>query len=411
MFYISLITKHTVKRSAIFLLIAVSAVAISATIAFMLYQEYNTHPFYLSSLSTPCPTYLFSYSPVAVGNFTNITPLGNVDPASGHVLPTDHLYFWLPVSGTNSNFSKMVPVYSPGNVTINSIVVGTYYNSAGNGVEKDYSVYFSVCKDIAGFFNHVLNLSLGLQSQVSHAGGSCDQRYSVNIGSITSVQRCTYNLNYGVSAGSLIGSAGGVELSLAGGMAMDFGLYDSNANLSFINPRRYYAGYSYAVCPLDYYTPSMKSTLYAYLTDASTNYSSFPACGEIAQDKAGTIIGNWFYGSSTTDNPNGWAKELSVLHYNYNPEMYVIDWGGTISYANTLYFYPQNNGTINLNPNLVTPGSGVYCYQSGNSNQSFYNYGNYILLSFVNTNTLDVQSGTGSCPSNPTLSNAFTYNR
>ncbi len=378
------------------LIIVMAVVAIAAVYLFAF--NGNSTSRISSSL---CAAYPFTVSPIAIGNFTSIAPLGNVNPGGEHILPTNHLYFSFPVSANGSALPEAVPVYSPGNVTIYDVQVSDYLNSSGGIVQTDYSVMFSVCPNVSGYFNHIITLSSILQSELTNE--TCSQDFPISIGTITSIRNCDYKLNVPIAAGTVIGTAGGTS-NQAGGAAMDFGLTDTRVKLQFANQSRYTSVYNDSVCPIDYYTPAMQAELDSYFSDYSYSQhnGSWPVCGEVDQDIKGTLQGNWFHGGVNLNSPNVWANELSIIHDNGNPADYIIDWGGTIAPAGMISFTPSYNGTQNVEPGLVKPSPKVYCYG---------NYGIYIMAELPNNDTLEVQYGVGSCPSNPVFSNATVYSR
>ncbi len=285
---------------------------------------------------------VFSASPLSSGDLAFILPRGNVNPPD-HTLPSNHIY--LTLLSTRQN-AKQVPVYSPGNITITSVRVAHYSNASGQSINGDYSIYSYPCRTIQGYFGHMSTLSSAIESKLGHV--SC-YKYGLNNGYISSVQQCDYSVDIPLAAGVQIGTAGGPSSA----PAMDFGVVDQAVTLPFISPRRYNSQTLHSACPIDYFTPNVKTALQVYLGEGSSQRTAPPICGQVNQDVTNTLQGNWFYGSSTKDGPGNWLKELAIVHNNANPALDEISIGGVISQAKFWTFSPLSSGLINHEPSGV----------------------------------------------------------
>ncbi len=150
----------------------------------------------------PCGTdnAVFSVSPVALSDFMGLVPLGNFAP-SGHVFPTDHIYFHINrVDRSQWELGTVeVPVVSPGDVWVTNI------RSTGTENRTDYSVQFSPCEEIKALFIHVSSLSERLEQSFTPPYDECNE-YSTG-GDL--YKNCSKTVNVKLVAGEAVGTAGG----------------------------------------------------------------------------------------------------------------------------------------------------------------------------------------------------------
>ena len=100
-----------------------------------------------------CENVFFSTPPVDLSEVTEITPLGNLGPP-GHTVPTDHTYIGVGERGSG----KVFELFAPADVYITSV-------SWSKGITQDpidYTIYFALCKDVIGYYNHVKSTSIEL---------------------------------------------------------------------------------------------------------------------------------------------------------------------------------------------------------------------------------------------------------
>ena len=159
-------------------------------------------------------------SPVALSDLTTIIPMGNIAPPA-HIGPTPHMYYNYINTGTGA--LGLVPaktnIYSPANVTVTKIA--RFDNASAKVPFDSYRIDFSVCKQITGYFIHVVALEGKLAQamkppydnvQTSHVTGIPDEH----------VYNKTVNIK--LTAGELLGTGGGGDGKPAG---LDFGLVDT----------------------------------------------------------------------------------------------------------------------------------------------------------------------------------------
>lgn len=296
----------------------------------------------------------FTAYPVEMAKIKSIAPLGNLNPP-GHTFPTDHVYFYA------TNMSDPFQVYSPGAITITGLQA-VHYDPPQGGISDDYSIEFRVCRELSGKFGHINNLSALLWSKISPFGSAGDQVQSWVVASrtYTSYKKV---VSISVAAGDLLGIAG-----LGGGY--DFWLKDTRVMLSWVNqdwPREF----QNTVCPLDYFTPSLKAGMQLYLRDYALNPVDPPGYGgKIDFDVAGTAQGIWVRGDYTSSGSTR-AEDvgLALVYSNFNASKGAISIviagasSGTYTWDEAVYmFAPAHVGFQNRAFDEITPSSSIYYY-------------------------------------------------
>jgi len=330
---------------------------------------------------------LFSVSPIAIDKITYIVPLGGPNP-----LPGEHVYFIITRGARNSTApTQIVNLFAPGDLTAFRIgrQVQTTNGKIGN---TDYFVYFTPCREVTVLFAHVSSLTGPL-------GGipfdQCAQPYAIGDGSL--YEHCTAEINIPLRAGELIGTAGGGAAA-----GIDFDIDDWRLSVPYVaNPDRQYD--LTAACPLDYYQGDAAASLRALLGHGSPGTHLAQGCGQIFQDKAGTLQGNWFNGPPAQTNGNI-TKMAALVHENFDPTLGAISIGGTIGVHGVWDFTPAHSGTINREFSEVTPGDSIYCYQAAGMPGR-------LLIQLVTDTTLSIEHQSGGCTGNVAFASAVAYQR
>jgi hypothetical protein len=91
---------------------------------------------------------VFTVSPLQSNAFFEIDPLGAINP-SAHTFPTVHTYMML------SDNSVVREVFAPGNITLTQVNAVENLSTGGT----DFSVNFSPCPEITGYFDHMHKLT------------------------------------------------------------------------------------------------------------------------------------------------------------------------------------------------------------------------------------------------------------
>lgn len=337
----------------------------------------------------------FTVAPIGNSEFENLEPLGAVSPPS-HIFPIDHMYFHLNrVSDEAEMGTFPVDVKAPGDMWITRVWEIDYNGEYVN----DYSVFFSPCSEVEGFFFHLTSVSERIKSEFDKADGWC---HEYDTGGVTH-STCEKGLSVRVSAGEVIGTAGGPERN-----SFDIGMIDTRRE-----PPRYaniarWSGYQRTmtvVCPLDYFSSDAKAGLEEKLGEHLHNGTLAkrtiePICGQVAQDEPGTAQGAWFakgVAQATPEDPH-----LSLVHEAYDPSNPVLSIGSSVPGVEPgrYYFDPSETGLVNMDFDKVTPGN-VYCYDlRGKWRQDETKLA--LILSMPTETTLDMEKLPGdSCGTGP----------
>jgi hypothetical protein len=317
-----------------------------------------------------CTNQLLTVSPLDLEKVVGITPLGNLNPPE-HTLPTMHTYW-----ETNE---KGLDVVAPGNITITRMMT-TKYLADGS---EDYGITFKLCQERYGYFLHVKEIIEELEQSTTNPYCHSSDEY----------EWCSYDLNYEVSAGTVIGKAGEGDHSM-----LDFGMYDYDINMEHANPERYTTHRPNVICPIEMFEETVKEEIYN-----KVGRTAEPICGEVMQDVPGTLQGNWFHGQGEADMPDNWEKELALAWDNHEGRKQVISIGGVFTQAGRLMFTPTTSGIVNRYFGTVRDDN-VYCYDGEGMNGR-------ILVQLVDENTLLVEHQVGSCEGTFEFENATEYKR
>lgn len=322
-----------------------------------------------------CSKTTFTEFPVDLSKVYEINPLGNLAPP-GHTIPTEHSYLHLSAGGSSQ---ELFELHSPADVYVTSI-------SGGSGLTSDpfdYTIYFSLCKDVIGYYNHVKQLSQKLQ-EIKQAG-YCRK----NQGS--DYEYCEIYLQK-VITGEVMGKVGGLQGNF------DYGLLDFRKPHAFANPARYGARTPYINCPYDYYTEEKRQKFFSLIKRNDEGQ-----CGTVAQDVQGTLQGNWFFGDARTDSPGGWDASLSFALDDANPSLQVVSAGGKFTSPGVWLFTPTSAGSTNRNFSQTMSGN-TYCYNAAERQDK-------IIVKLVNETSLLIEKQDGACTETNTLQNPVAYNR
>lgn len=319
-----------------------------------------------------------------------------------HIMPVqaDHIYLYPVRSNTN------VTVYSPGDVTLVQVVAQNHTGGMDIELGTDYAYFFSSCKSVMFGFIHVRTISDKIKQALTTVTPKCDQG--------TLASNCVYqDLELKLNSGEVIGTAWG------GGNALDFGGTDVRTpTLGFINKQDLTGGmlgdsYFHTICPLDYFTNSLKTQLYSSINIKNAGVNGIPACGLIMQDKVGTAQGNWYQpGTSNTGQGDSLTKLLALAHSNLDPSQAVLSAGSKLlpssGFGAQILYQPRTSGFINRDPANIKPDGYIYCIEG---QVTVSNTNGHVDIQMPDANTLKAEYGQGSCPANPSFSNPATYMR
>lgn len=318
-----------------------------------------------------CSGKTFSTFPVDLSSVYVISSLGAIGPP-GHTFPTEHSFIHLHATGTSP---KKYDVYAPADVYL------THVREA-SGLTKDpfdYTIYFALCKDIVGYYNHVKELSKEVKKILESEKCLDFNQQGV----------CAKNIFSRVDAGTALGKVGAIQGNF------DFGLIDLSKTNFFANPDRYGTRSLHVRCPYEYFSEPRKQKLLSLIDREGPS-----KCGVVAQDIFGTLKGNWFYGDARADLSSDWNGHLSFV--DVDPGTQIVSIGGTISEPKTISFTPKTSGISNIGFELVTPDGKIYCYSDGSSK---------VLVQLISDEDLRVEHKLGSCDSDESFQTPFEYKR
>ncbi|KAF6245495.1 hypothetical protein [Nitrosopumilus sp. b2] len=330
-----------------------------------------------------CDGKFFTTYPVDMNEVKSITPLGNLGPP-GHTFPTQHPHIHLGEYDTSYSY----PLYTPADVFITS--VSWQENITQDPI--DYVIYFALCKDIIGYYNHVKALS----DEVKHI----IEKVECESFSIKSEGSCTKVLLDKIEEGSVLGQVGLEQGNF------DFGLIDISKKLDFIKQERYPIRDRYVNCVFDYYEDPMKQQFYDLINRIDGT------CGHVMQDVPNTLKGNWFHESAQKEYVVDWNVYLAFVDHYEDPSIQVVSIAGIITEPSLFKFIPKTNGEINREFSQVTSDGNIYCYEGANIIRYFEKVPlGKILVQMIGNETLQIEHQTGNCTRNENFTNPTFYNR
>ncbi|MCP6719823.1 MAG: hypothetical protein KJI72_00655 [Patescibacteria group bacterium] len=328
---------------------------------------------------------LFTVSPVDLDEIDDISPLGGLHPP-GHTFPTEHIYIAVNEQGLTT---EIIPLRAPGDIVITSVTSNSDFMAPDR---KDYSIKFSLCKDVHGYYNHVKEISDGLKEELNKV--KCTK---FGIGGDDS---CEKRISYKVAAGTVIGGVGHLQGNF------DLGTYDTRTLLEYVNMDRYSGERSiYIVCPLDYFEQKVQAELYGKIAREEA-----PRCGVVSQDVPATLQGNWFFGDSNQVRP--WDEHLSFVHSSDDPNYKVISVGGVFTDANFWKFVPAHSGTVNRDFDEVKADGKIYCYDNLKAgNFGWSDLSGRIIVELTSDVDLKIEHQSGSCSGSYSFKTPTLYGR
>jgi hypothetical protein len=302
---------------------------------------------------------LLTQSPVKPEEMSTVVPIGNLAPP-GHVLPTYHMYYNYIHTGGSDNHSLKTTLYVPADMTVTQMM--KMDNADLDPPYEAYRIDFAICKQVTGYFILVQELSDKLAAAMQPP---YDRTQVSDVGKDKKTHNWYKNVNVQLKAGEILGYAGGKVGDPSG---LDMALVDiRKPKPTLANPERWSSSDLYYVCTLDYYEPSLSQQLYAKLGDFGGKLVADSSdCGSIYQDVPGTAQGVWL-----KPNASGlWdvRNVVALVHSNYDSSRGAFSLGTNaqdagVNTSGVNYFTPATSGRVNLDFNLVKPGSTIYCYE------------------------------------------------
>lgn len=345
----------------------------------------------------------FSVSPLESDAYTQIDPLGATNP-SGHTFPTVHTYMMLADNAVARD------VFAPAQLTLSQVSKIENLSSGGT----DYSINFTPCPEITGYFDHLSSLNSEIDSQLAPFE-NCNQYFA----GMDEYRFCYQFVSINIESGYRLGTVGG--LAGQGSAALDFGLRDTRITpLHYANPSRLgNSDQTYVVCPYDYFEPGdARTTLFEKLANARTDT---PVCGTVEHDVDNTLQGRWYL-SGTNDSGEG--DHIALVPSNKQPTTTGVLSIGNSDVGTDAYFFDyRGSGFINRKFSEIDQFDTIYCWDALRNRESALTTGNsqallgIIFIKLVDENNLILQRSTqqSSCPANGGAlsfdSNAISFER
>lgn len=317
--------------------------------------------------SVSCEGKQFTVPMVDLDEIREITPLGNLNPPE-HTLPTEHTYVHLKSTG--------VELRAPADIRITSISY-TGYTQIERG-DRDYSIYYELCDDIEGYFLHIKTIDPELEALLEDCESHtyADGKY----------ENCWAQADFNMNAGDVIGTVANDNQG-----NFDVGAVDHRIKLDYANPSRYSFRSPSIVCAYDYYDDENKEAFYSKLSREVE-----PLCGEVNQDIAGTLQGNWYFGEGKE-----WNEHLVFGHNVHDPSISEISVGGVFMEASKWEFTAKDSGNINREFSKVTDGD-IICYEAKNRGK--------VVVQLDGTD-IQIEHQDGSCTDSESLVDPTEYSR
>lgn len=253
---------------------------------------------------------LFTVLPTAIAPGLSLTALGSLNPP-GHVLPTDHVYFYdADLSRNQVIGADTRDVFMPATAAVIQAFL----------VQGQTKVMFRATPAFYFYFDHL-------------------------------IPSVTFTPGQIIQAGTKIGTT-------PPGATLDLGAFDTTvAHPGFVNPARYGFQTLYAVSPWKYMTPQLQAQVYPHMYRAPT---AADKDGKIDFGIDGKLSGDWFVEGMPADSswePYGWTRTLSFAYDYYDPSQVRISIGGTIGPAGVWAI-----DSTAPKPETLTPASGMVAY-------------------------------------------------
>lgn len=245
-------------------------------------------PAYTNVQPPPGGVAQFSLIPVQPVPGLSLTALGSLNPP-GHVLPTDHVYFYSWDLATRG--AQAVPgtrdVHMPATGAVFMLLPGS---------QGEYKIGYRVTADFYFYFDHL-------------------------------VPNAVPSLGDIVQAGTLVGTT-------SPGSTLDFGAFDASvSHPGLLVPDRYPYQTLHVVSPWDYFPPGLQAQLYAQVYRAPTAPDKD---GRVDYGVAGRLAGDWFlHGLPDAGSwePAAWPQTIAFVRDYYDPSQVRISIGGTVGPA------------------------------------------------------------------------------
>ncbi len=341
---------------------------------------------------------VFTNAPTAPSDFSYLIPLGNLSPPD-HTIPTDHIYY---VFAEHGPATPAINVLSPGKIRVSQVNRQTVFIN-GQIRTDDYHLFFSPCRGVSASFDHINKLGPKLAAAVGSQKGSCQDTHPRPS---DTYRYCNQDTDVLLQPGEIVGTAGQGAAS-----GFDFGAADSRQPaLVYAKKSGFGSKADHTVCPISLFAEPVKSELMSRFKRTVP-----PICGEVDQDKPGTLQGNWYSFKGSDNGVETWSKSLALVHQNTDPTIGAISIGSLNGYTGILNFTPESSGNLSREFSTVTPGATIYCYAQNGPNNFIgpqpVRGNNRVLIQMTSATELKIERQSGTCENSPSFVSPTTYYR
>jgi hypothetical protein len=365
-------------------------------------QEENADPNKIIAPACPSDVSNILTSPIVEPKYIKaIRPNGAINPP-GHTSPVDHATFM-------TDYAEKIPIYAPADGWIYRVIKISWLEN-GQYVPSGYRIYEKICDGLeisAGGYKE-----FEFDSELKEKNGECQS--GIDKGSEGTSANCDYKFNKKVRAGDLIGYT---KMDPNGTIPFEWWAnnYNQTPRLD-VNWAYYNDGSQYATCLFDLYAEPLKSEYYPLFghydkQGGFTPRTVKPYCGEINQNKVGTIQGMWFGGPPDPRQEMA-GKGIAFIHEEFDPTKVVLSIGGNIAggQRNIAWISPKTEGQIDRDPGDIPADGKVYCYDLINAIRTS-NWKDKVLVQLIDSTHMKVEKKSGVCTSSETFSTPFSFER
>ena len=296
------------------------------------------------------PGLYFTYLPVDEERINYFLVLGQFNPP-GDVFPRGQ-------TGIQLKNLELTPIYAVGDIEIRFVESTHWLSSPTREGHTDYTISFEIpnCRAIYGNYEHIAILNPDLEAHLSKS--ECEV-YSTES---ETVEACGSRVKIPVSAGTVIGQAGGTTTGL------DFDLFDRRVSFDFVSVERYPMA-RWAICPQYLFIDPLRDILLDMTGRFEARRTAAPRCGTMEIDIAGTAQGMWVLdGHDVKLTAEHYDKFFALAPDDLQPEKYQVLVTAHSSFRQSgnyhlFRFKLEESGRVNRRFSELDSDGTVYCYE------------------------------------------------
>lgn len=299
---------------------------------------------------------------MALTDFHVLTPLGSFSPPD-HTLPTNHQYlYWVdPDNVPPGAIARRSAVHWPGSGTVQQILHMATDPQTG---EREWKVWIAMTTTFTYYLDHII-----LDAPLA--------------------------VGQPVTAGQRLGTNSGLAIGI------DLGVVNQDVVQPFIAPERHGFETVHADAVQPYFAEVLRAQLYG--KSSCLGGTEAQKRGQVCQDVAGTLAGDWFRSDAPNDSsaetdPAHWGKHLCFGRFMDIPDRTIIAIGGAGMafvgwYAvDQSLMDPATRPPQPPEPAQVTPATGLVVYRLFHARQLGINPIALFLVRMVSTNRIEAEA-------------------